>query len=121
MLVSTGHGFNGQGNELKDTEVLNFDSKHDEVPTFQNHLKFMKGATGGFVANQFITCGGDVRFEGVIKECYKIGTINLTTLHGSMKEKRVNAASIVLADKLWIFGGKDDVVVANSSEYILIK
>ena len=43
---------------LENTEVLNLDSKNALVPTFQNNKVSLYGAIGGFVANQFIICGG---------------------------------------------------------------
>ena len=107
LLVSTGSVNVGN---LKNTEVLNFDSKDAQVPTYQNHLKSMNGATGGFLENKFITCGGfggELLQESFINECYKIET-NVTSFHGNMKEKRHHAASIVMGKKLWILGGEDE-------------
>ena len=120
LLVSGGS--NGESGFLKNTEVLNFNSKDVQVPTYQNSSKGMEGAAGGFVANQFIICGGFVTEEAdedVIKQCYKIG-INNTSLHGTMKEKRLYAASIALTDRLWILGGGDDYSgnILRSTEYI---
>ena len=95
------------------------DSKNVQAPTYQNHSKAVQGAIGGFIANQFIICGGYIDGEDVIKECYNIGTTN-TTLHGNMKKKRFHAASIVLADRLWILGGRDgNSNFLKSTEYIL--
>jgi NAD-specific glutamate dehydrogenase len=118
LLISTGDG--DAGNLLKSTEVLNLYSKDAQVPTYQNHTISMGGAKGGFVANQFITCGGyNDGGYGVLKECYKIGATS-TSLHGTMKEKRESAASIVLTDKIWILGGRDDNFYNfKSTEYIL--
>ena len=114
LLVSTGYG-NGF---IENTEVLDLYSKGAQVPKYQNPSKPMSEATGGFVANKFITCGGAVD-EGVLRECYNIGTAN-TTLHGIMKYSRKNTASIELADKLWVLGGLDAYgVLLKSTEYIL--
>ena len=114
LLVSSGYGTNGY---TKNTEVLNLDSKDAQTPTYKNHSIGIAGATGGFIAGQFITCGG-YTYGDPIKECYKIGTTN-TSLHGTMKKKRQYAASIVLADKLWILGGSDENnILLNSTEYI---
>ena len=104
--------------ETNITEVLNLDSNNTQLPTYQNHSKSIQGATGGFIKNQFIICGGGSDEIGMLKECYKIGTTN-TSLHGTMKEKRQHAASIVLADRLWILGGENYDKMMKSTEYIL--
>ena len=106
--------------ETNITEVLNLDSNNTQLPTYQNHSKSIQGATGGFIKNQFIICGGGSDEIGMLKECYKIGTTN-TSLHGTMKEKRLYAASIALTDRLWILGGGDDYSgnILKSTEYIL--
>ena len=118
MLVSTGLGIDGP---LKNTEVLNLDSKNALVPTYQNHKTSIYGAIGGFVSNQFITCGGyDFdNWEGTTNKCYKIGKTS-SSLHGFMREKRKHAASIVLDGKLWILGGRNDYIYNSwkSTEYI---
>ena len=116
MLVSSGFGYEGY---YQNTEVLNLDSKDGQAPTYQNHSEALEGATGGFIANQFVTCGGYIGGEDILKECYKIGTTN-TSLHGKMKERRFHAASIALADRLWILGGRDgNSNFLKSTEYIL--
>ena len=124
MLVFTGQG---RANVFNNTEVLKLDSKDDQVPTYQNHSKSMSGATGGFLANQFITCGGCIDGESIAtRNCYKVGPTN-SSLHGSMKGERRNAASIVLADRLWILGGISKCLshhdgrdsILKSTEYIL--
>ena len=93
---------------LKNTEVLNLDSKAVRVPIYQNHSQDLRGAVGGFVANKFITCGGKYnQAASTIKQCYKIGTTN-TSHHGTMNKNRYLAAAVVLADKVWILGGLDE-------------
>ena len=84
LLVSTGMGMLGP---LENTEVLNLDSKDAIVPTYQNHKTSIYGAIGGFVSNQFITCGGyDFdNWEGTTNKCYKIGKTS-SSLHGFMRE-----------------------------------
>ena len=114
LLVSTGFGSFGR---YSNTEVLNLDSKDVPVPTYQNHSEALSGTTGGFVGNQFITCGGFGNGDA-INECYKIGTNN-SSFHGTMKEKRENAASIMLADRIWVLGGHVNYYSLKSTEYIL--
>ena len=123
LLVSTGY----DETYLKNTEVLNLDSNDTQVPTYLNHPKSIKGATGGLISNQFITCGGyngGLDETAYIKECYKIGK-NDTSLHGTMKDRRAYAASILLTDRLWILGGgyfdsiEGRLIGLISTEYIL--
>ena len=114
LLVTTGYN---DGGRLKTTEVVDLDSQDLPVPTFQNYSKSLDGAVGGWVRKLFIVCGGYVDGEDFSKECYKIG-IESISLHGNMKEKRGFAASIELADKLWVLGGQDGSKTLASTEYI---
>ena len=115
MLVSTGNGKDYV--QQNNTEILNLDSEEAQVPTYHNHSQCMEGATGGFVANKFITCGGASDGD-VLNQCYEVGKTG-TSNHGLMKQKRHEAASIVMKDRLWILGGKDvDFNVFKSTEYI---
>ena len=101
-----------------DTEVINIFSIEAQVPTYQNHLKRIYGATGGWVGNLFIVCGGDVfSTKSSTKDCYQIGK-EFTSFHGFMKKKRLNAASIVLDESLWILGGSGDSNSMTTTEYI---
>ena len=110
LLISTGKI---DREWVNNTEVLNFDSNNIQLPTYQNHPKSIEGATGGFIKNQFVICGGASNLVGILKECYKIGTTNIS-LHGTMKEKWFYAASIVLADnRLWILGGAQWVEILH--------
>ena len=116
IVVTT--GMNCLDCYLNTTEVLNLGSQEAPVPTYQNHSKSIEGATGGWVGNQFIVCGGYVDGGGVSKECSKIG--KETSFHGYMKVTRWHAASIALTDKLWVLGGHDGITtILSSSEYIL--
>ena len=105
ILIST--GYNKQQYELKSTEVINLDTQVSQVPSYQNHLNSLFAATGGWVGNKFIVCGGLLQYNtaDISKECYIIGK-ETTVKHGDMMEKRAFAASIVLDESLWILGGK---------------
>ena len=61
MLVTTGHvevndvDVNGV---TEDTEVVNIFPNEAQVPTYVNHQTALAFATGGWVGNSFIVCGG---------------------------------------------------------------
>ena len=110
----------GDNEYIKTTEIVNLGSQDAQVPTYQNLSIPSDGAIGGWVGNQFIICGGMVHEEkGFSNECYKIGK-EMVTFHGTMKEKRWYAASIVLTNKLWVLGGIGGGSFLSSSEYILL-
>ena len=49
---------NSQIVSTKNTEVLNVGTQEGPVPTYQDFPMPLLMATGGWVGNQFITCGG---------------------------------------------------------------
>ena len=114
MIVSTGHG---NGGYLKSTEVLNLGS--EMTPSFQDNLKSLNGATGGWVGNGFIVCGGYVDGEGYSKECHKIGKEETVKI-GDMMMKRGYAASIVEGERIWILGGHGDSNSKTTSEFFSV-
>ena len=99
MIVSTGD-FEGL---LKSTEVVNLGNGVTQLPSFQDHLKPLFGATGGWVGNGLIVCGGYTSSGS--KECHKIGK-EATVKIGDMMKFRTYAASIAVGDEsIWILGG----------------
>ena len=115
LIVSTGYN---NGGYLKSTEVLNLGS--EMTPSFQDNLKSLNGATGGWVGNGFIVCGGyDVDGEGYSKECHKIGKEETVKI-GDMMMKRGYAASIVEGERIWILGGHGDSNSKTTSEFFSV-
>ena len=114
LIVSTGYG---NGGYLKSTEVLNLGS--EMTPSFQDNLKSLFGATGGWVGNGFIVCGGYVDGEGYSKECHKIGKEETVKI-GDMMMKRGYAASIVEGERIWILGGYGDSNSKTTSEFFSV-
>ena len=53
-MVTTGHPLLGS----RTTEILNLGPQEAPVPTYQNYSKNTSCATGGWVGDQFIVCGG---------------------------------------------------------------
>ena len=113
LIVSTGYG---NGGYLKSTEVLNLGS--EMTPSFQDNLKSLFGATGGWVGNGFIVCGGYVDGD-YSKECHKIGKEETVKI-GDMMKKRYRAASIVEGERIWILGGLGDDHSKTTSEFISV-
>ena len=114
LIVSTGYG---NGGRLKSTEVLNLGN--EMTPSFQDNLKSLNGATGGWVGNGFIVCGGYVDGEGYSKECHKIGKEETVKI-GDMIMKRRYAASIVEGERIWILGGYGDSNSKTTSEFFSV-
>ena len=78
------------------------------------------GATGGFLENIPIVCGGRTNLLSSSDECYGLDA-RKTTSFTKMSTKRVFAASVVLNQTtLWISGGRDhNESFLSSSEFIL--
>ena len=116
LLVTTGF-FNG--GLLSGTEVINIFPNPAQVPTYESAFIPRLGATGGWVGNLFIVCGGENFFE-FFSTCRKIGKETLEKEHwtGNMSMSRAYAASIVQAERLWILGGYGDSNATVTSEYI---
>ena len=55
MLVTTGEI---NAHRTEDTEVVNIFPYEAQVPTYKNHEIALDFATGGWVGNNFIVCGG---------------------------------------------------------------
>ena len=62
LLVTTGHvevkGHVKVNGVTEDTEVVNIFPYEAQVPTYKNHEIALESATGGWVGNNFIVCGG---------------------------------------------------------------
>lgn len=98
------------------TETLTFGNNAQPQSQYPDHPRKIDGAIGGFLNNDFITCGGDDSVEGYTDKCYMLGSEGP---FATMMTKRYAAASIALeAEKLWILGGSDDSNQISSTEYI---
>ena len=104
---------------LSNTESLSI-VKNYEPPQYPDHPKEIKGATGGFLNNYFITCGGNDSVVGFSEYCHKLGVS--PGYFAIMTTERFLAASVVLeSEKLWILGGKNkENYLLSSTEYIFI-
>ena len=115
LIVSS--GYNGQ--YLSQTEILNTGNTLDQSPQFQDHPKSISGVTGGFLNEEFITCGGDISGEGYTDQCFKLGSVEPFS---TMIARRGYAVSIILKPgKLWILGGQScgsSSCKLSSTEYI---
>ena len=118
FLVVTS-GWNGR--RLRDTETLSI-GNNDEPPQYPFHPRELSDATGGFIGEDFVTCGGIDSTTGKIirtEYCYKLGI----GAFAMMTTVRFRAASIVLEDEfaLWVLGGIDRNYNTLSSTEIVYK
>ena len=129
LLVTSGEKkYNALTNKLedwvKDSEVIDlFYETHHQLFKYENHPKALLGSTGAFINNKMVICGGSDGHPGFggtcKKECYIIEQES-SSFHVDMIQKRAYAASVVIADNLWILGGYDNFVMEpqRTSEYI---
>ena len=112
LVVTSGYGYSG---DLSNTENIDIDN-YSEPPNYLDHPRRIHGATGGFLHQDFVTCGGRDLNEDVTNKCYMLGS---EEPFATMMKERLLAASIVLEPgKLWILGGSDTGYVFSSTEYI---
>ena len=90
--------------------------------------KEIYGTTGSVVHGTPIICGGyDEKLDKFEDKCYKMkvhfDAENKTTwwsLFTNLETKRFDAASIAMADKLWVLGGLGPDGLLSSTEYVYI-
>jgi hypothetical protein len=71
------------------------------------------GATGGFIGNNVIICGG--LGSSKVDECYSLTSSKKATIVPHMSVEREHAASIVLNDTtLWVTGGWNSQLLGNN-------
>ena len=101
---------------ISNTEILKI-GNNAEPPQYPDHPRRIFGATGGFLNNDFLTCGGMDSVAEITDKCYMLGSEGP---FATMRTKRWMAASIVLEDeKLWISGGiSSSNSRLSSTEYI---
>ena len=101
---------------ISNTEILKI-GNNAEPPQYPDHPRRIFGATGGFLNNDFLTCGGMDSVAEITDKCYMLGSEGP---FATMRTKRWMAASIVLEDeKLWILGGiSSSNSRLSSTEYI---
>ena len=107
MLLTSGWIGPYDGQSVSQTETLSIGSNSDP-PYYPDHPRKIDSATGGFLNQNFITCGGYDSDEGVTDKCYLLGS---EEPFATMMTKRRNAASIVLDEKLWILEGSSRSIV----------
>ena len=115
MVLTSGSGSNG--NKLSKTETLTIGSNAQPQSQYPDHPRKIDGAIGGFLNNDFITCGGyDSSVEMHTDKCFKLGS---EEPFATMMTKRWRAASIVLEPgKLWILGGvRDDGGLSSTTGF----
>ena len=120
MILSTGFNHDGY---LKSTEVVNLGNGVTQLPSFQDNLKSLASATGGWVGNALIVCGGYVYpgpGKGESKECHKIEKEATSVKIGDMMMKREYAASILEGERIWILGGRGDSNSMTTSEFFSV-
>ena len=103
----------------KDTEVIDlFHETHHQLLKYEDHPKAYRGSTGAFINNKMVVCGGSIG-QPSKKECFIIEQES-TSFHLDMIRNRAYAASVVIADNLWILGGYHnyDQESQKTSEYI---
>ena len=106
MVVTSGYSNSGH---LSDTETIDI-GNNSEPPNYPDHQRRIFGATGGFLNQDFITCGGDDSDEGITNKCYVLGSEGI---FATMMSERKAAASVVLEpEKIWVLGGSN----SNSSK-----
>ena len=105
--MTSGNDGSGNGNGLlSQTETLSIGNNFDPPSYYPDHPRKIYAATGGFLHQDFITCGGWIFDEGPTNKCFKLGS---EAPFATMMKKRDGAASIVLeSGKLWILGGYDE-------------
>ena len=112
LVVTSGYGDSGY---LSNTETIDIENNSDS-PYYPNHPRKIWGATGGFLHQDFVTCGGNDWEEGSTNKCYMLGS---EKPFATMMTEREYAASIVLdPGKLWILGGYANNYRLSSTEYI---
>ena len=100
---------------LSNTETLSIGDNSDP-PNYPDHSRRIEAATGGFLHQDFVTCGGYIYNEGFTNKCYLLGS---EEPFATIMTKRAFAASIVLEPgKLWILGGWDGSIISSSTVYI---
>ena len=105
IVVTTGVGESGW---LTNTETIDI-GNNSEPPYYPDHPRRLYAATGGFLHQDFITCGG-----AVTNQCF-----NFDGPFTTMMMERKGAASVVLDnEKLWILGGENVSSIHSSTEYI---
>ena len=103
------------------TETLTIGNNSQPQSQYPDHQRKINGGTGGFLNQDFITCGGDDSDEGrITNKCYLLGS---EEPFATMMTRRQHAASIIQEPgKLWILGGKSEYDGSSSrlssTEYI---
>ena len=120
FLITTG----GNDARIRNSELLHLSLKSDEQCFDWIDIPHgLYGATGGFIGNTALVCGGYNDDVVMLDDCYSLNSES-TSVAVKMSVKRCDAASIVLHETvLWISGGDGSSVYypeGTSSEYVSI-
>ena len=108
---------------MNNTEIL--DLSGDCTASLPNYPKELDGATGQFLDDKIIICGGGF-FLGVLgnySDCFILrkGESSFESFP-SMKEARIQAKSVVTQGRIWVTGGIQfyglNYTILSSTEYI---
>ena len=91
---------------MNNTEII--DLKGDcSNSSLSNYPLALEGATGVFINNMVILCGGSksASLEDLTDECYKLSKGNTFDFLCSMHDNRATASAISTNGKMWVTGG----------------
>ena len=104
-MVSTGYSAGGKTSHSEAVDLASTGKSCSAIPYF---VHATRGATGGFLNNKAIICGG-----GSNSKCYTITRVSVD-FFTNMLHSRDYVAGIVVNDKLWLTGGN----CLQSTEYV---
>ena len=106
---------------ISDTELIDISNKSQhKLSNYADHHLKLYAATGAFIKNKMLVCGGDLAKTFYIQGCYILGHES-SKFHMNLLIARKGAANIVIGDVLWVLGGLVGFGKPTpSSEYISI-
>ena len=121
FLITTG----GNDARIRNSELLHLSLKSDEQCfDWVDFPHDLTGATGGFIENTALVCGGYNDDLVMLDDCYSLNSES-TTMSVKMSVKRCDAASIVLNETvLWVSGGDGSSIYypeGTSTEYVKLE
>ena len=106
---------------ISETELLDISNKSQhKLSDYADHHLELYAATGAFIKNKMLICGGDGTITFFEQGCYILGHES-SKFHVNLSKARKGAASTVIGDVLWVLGGLVGYGKPTSStEYISI-